>query len=116
MNLDRQNSSPLSASRIFAALLVLLSVSLSLTSEVFADHYIDSCCSESNESNEGDKGNEDGDCNTCLCCLPVIKVLVPADFDADISRGPISVVHRSGTPTNSGAPPAEIDHPPQNLQ
>ena len=113
MNLDRRNSSPLSLIRLFAALLVLLSVSLSLTSEVFADHCDEICNSESNES---DKSDENGDSNSCLCCLPVVKVLISADFDAGISSGPISVVNRLSALNNNGAPPDDIDHPPQNLQ
>ena len=108
MNFEHCKQTTLSAFQLFIALVVLLSVSLSLTSEVFANQCDESCHSESRESNQ--------DCDACLCCPPVIKVFVPAEFESGAFRGPISMAECSGSINKISSPPIDIDHPPQNLQ
>ena len=107
MNSEHHKHSSLSPFRLLIALMILLAVSLSLTTEVFADNCDDLCHDESKESSQ--------DCDACLCCLPVIKVFVPAVSKSDAYCSPVSMAVNSDPLNNISSPPVDIDHPPQNL-
>lgn len=116
MNHDRRNNFPLQMNRFFVALLLLLSISLSLTSVSIANNCEDECCAESSESNESNESNEGSqECDDCLSCLQLVKVYTLTEFNPSSLYHPESAIHCLTSLNNLVAPLVEIDHPPQNL-